>query len=147
MKTIKYFIGLVAALAFVTVANAQVAARTLGSTPASVATNTTWTTGSASINLHGLYPKATQLGLQVNFKLVSDTGNSNIVFTIQKSIDDSTWDTLGTITKASNGSNTVTVVTNYNVGAMGYFRISQVDNVNDVASGTLTNIVVKYKGN
>lgn len=145
MKTLKYFIGLASALALVTVAQAQVTPRTLSGTPTSIQTNTTWTTGTSSMNIHGLYPKSVYLGLQIDYKL-SSTGDSNVVFTLQKSLDDSTFENVTTFLKAANGTNTVTIVTNLTTGAVGFWRIKQIDYIGSASDGYLTNLVVKWKG-
>lgn len=60
---------------------------------------------------------------------------SNVVVQLEKSIDSTNWATLDSISVLANGTNTVTYVTNYDVGAIPYIRVARIINAN------LTNVV------
>ncbi|KAB2673890.1 MAG: hypothetical protein DVB31_02925 [Verrucomicrobia bacterium] len=84
--------------------------------------------------------RAEDVGLQISFKLTG-SGTSTVVFTLSGSLDNSTYATLGTVSLAANGTNTVTYVGNYAVGPIPYLKLTQIANPN--ANG-ITDLVVKY---
>lgn len=70
-------------------------------------------------------------------------GNSNVVYTLQKSLQrGSNYTTFATITAAANGTTAVDVSTNYNVAGIGYLKLVTVSSANDAA--VITNQQVWY---
>lgn len=74
----------------------------------------------------------------------SAASTSNVVFTLQKSIDRLTWDTnqVYTISIPSTGTARVDAITNLNVGGARYLRVSRI--ANDTALTTMTNFGIQY---
>ncbi len=94
--------------------------------------------------------KDEDVALQISYKL-SGTGTSTVVFTLAGSLDNSTYATVGTVSLAANGTNTVALVTNYAVGPIPYLKLTQVANPNangitslSVKAGTKTR-VLRYR--
>jgi len=87
---------------------------------------------------------ASQLSLSASF-VCGDTNLSTSVFTFSQSLDNSTWSTVNDVSFsiACNGTNTVTVNTNYTVGAVGYWRLKSVSNPNTNTTSFITNLTVK----
>lgn len=85
--------------------------------------------------------KSQHIGLQATFKLTG-SGTSASVFVFDKSLDGANWETGAyRLSATANGTSSVTAVTNFQVGAIGYLRLSSIENPNGTA---MTNIVVKY---
>jgi hypothetical protein len=80
------------------------------------------------------------VAIQPQFNL-ADTGTDTIVLKFDESIDNSNWtDATRSISIVANGTNTVSKVSNFTVGAVGYLRLSQVQNP---SARAIQNLVVK----
>ena len=93
----------------------------------STVTNSTTRTYNLTIDAR----KQTTVGLMVSFALTGGAETGNIVVTLQRSIDGSTWESTGTtITTAANGTNTVSLVTAVASNGAGYIRLATIQNAN-----------------
>lgn len=74
----------------------------------------------------------------------TDTNEGTVLLTFERSLDNSTYD--GTHTFAwevtADGTNTISICTNFTLNGFGWVRLKSIANTNDV-SGT-TNMVLKY---
>jgi hypothetical protein len=145
MKKLKNIVSLIAfaALAFFTLpANAQsynlgyIGGSTANS-PAST-DNTTWyTTNSAVIAV----TKASNVALQVEHKL-NGAGTSAIIFRFAASADGTTWtDSYLLVTNTAAGTTLVSSTRDVSVGAIGFLRLTSINNAN---ANAVTNLFVRY---
>lgn len=95
-------------------------------------------TGTNTPNAEIGLDNTTELTLQMNFRLESAVGvNSNVTATLQQTVDGINWVTWRTLALASNGTNTVSTVTNWSVGALPKVRIGPVISANTSAVASL----------
>lgn len=82
------------------------------------------------------------VALFIQFRLLG-AGTSNIVFTLQRSLDRTTFETAQNykFTVAASGTNSVDILTNINVGSVGFLRLNTIENT---ATNIMTNVVVNY---
>lgn len=113
---------------------------TVATSPATLAT--TVTTNLAS-------PPVIECDRQQNVALVfsfnqSGASTSNVVYTLERSVDRSNWDTATTYVFSipSTGTTRVNYGTNINVGAFRYLRVKTI--ANSTALTTMTNYGVSY---
>lgn len=74
----------------------------------------------------------------------ADTGDVTFVFqrAVEQAVANATWSTVEQrVTLAANGTNTVSLVTNINAGAVGHLRLRYIENA---CTNAITNVVVKY---
>jgi hypothetical protein len=74
---------------------------------------------------------------------MTGAGTPNVVFSFSRSADGTNYETTPSlvITNAANGTNTVTSITNLDLGAAGWLKLVSVANTN--ASTAITNLAVK----
>jgi hypothetical protein len=72
-----------------------------------------------------------------------DASTSNVVFQFQRSLDNSQWTDLPRVEVALNGTTPVITNFTYDVGPLGYFRLSSCGSTSEVAL-PITNILVRY---
>jgi hypothetical protein len=92
-------------------------------------------TPNVAIPLAGRYD---QLSLQATFVLAS-SGTSGVNFTIQRSLDNTNWETVPyqTLTVTGAGTSSVTGILDFTYGAAGYLRLASIVNSNSVAVNSL----------
>lgn len=91
-----------------------------------IAASATNTTVRASIPA----TRADNLGLQLSISLAG-AGTSAVVAKFDESLDGSNWESSAhSITATANGTNVVTTVSTIAVGAIGYLRLSSIENPN-----------------
>jgi hypothetical protein len=78
------------------------------------------------------------------FVAVTNAATDNQTVTIDASIDRANWLSLGTVSIAADGTNTVTAVTNLATGNFRYIRMTSWTNEIQEAGDTITNIVIRY---
>jgi hypothetical protein len=134
----KLFLFILATLALVaTTANAQVYTVNTLSVTNTVGSGATITPNVAIPNA-GRYD---QLSLVATFNTTA-SNTSGVNFTIQRSLDGTTWETPAyqTLTVTANGTNLVTGILDFTYGAAGYLRLNTIVNSN---SAVLSNIIIK----
>lgn len=140
MKRITHILTAVALLAIAqcaALAQLQYESTQLTYTNGVDATNTV-STDSAAINC----TRADNLALQIQF-VHAGAGTDDCVFTFKKSVDGTTYATIGgpTFTIAANGTNAVCLVTNWACEGVGYLKL---DSVQNGVAEVMTNIAVYY---
>lgn len=131
-KLFAFVLGLLALIA--TTANAQVYTVNTLTLTNTVAGSTT-ITPNVAIPLAGRYD---QLSLQATFVLAS-AGTSGVNFTVQRSLDNTNWETVPyqTLTVTGAGTTSVTGILDFTYGAAGYLRLGTIVNSNSVAVNSL----------
>lgn len=85
--------------------------------------------------------KGLAVAVQPQFKL-TDTGTDPVVLKFDTSLDQINWTVAAqSVTVTADGTNTVSKAANFDLGAVGYIRLSQVENPNAAA---ITNLTIKY---
>jgi undecaprenyl pyrophosphate phosphatase UppP len=86
------------------------------------------------------------VGIAVKFSFASAT-TSNFVYTFDRSIDKTNWDTVNTfvLTVAGNGTTPQVCVTNVNVGGIGWMRLKSLQNTQASIAGTNLGVVYSIK--
>ena len=89
--------------------------------------------------------KYDDVALYINFSQYNAAQGSNVVFTFERSVDNSTWESTQKlpITLVETGNTAVCLVTNVTVGAYGYWRLSSIQNTCTNVVAAVTNITVK----
>lgn len=82
------------------------------------------------------------VALLIQFRTLG-AGTSNIVFNLQRSLDRTTYESAQNykFTLVASGTNTVNLLTNINVGSVGFLRLNTIENT---ATNIMTNVVVNY---
>lgn len=137
MKFIKFILVLFALLLVMPQVQAQYRLNTQTVTTNAIPATTTNTTvrSSTIVVTAGL-----DVAIQPSFNL-ADTGTDTIVLKFDESIDNTNWtDAVRSISIVASGTNTVSKVSNFTVGAVGYLRLSQVQNP---SARAIQNLVIK----
>lgn len=85
----------------------------------------------------------TSFALGMYFKAPTDV-TSNVVATVEKSIDGTKWDAFDTFTIAANGTTQVGGTTNWSIGAYPKLRVTM--STTALYANGITNLVVKWQG-
>lgn len=128
------------ALAFVPVVQAQgyFPTTALAGGTNNVAATTTNTSFAVILSSQGRGP---YMAVQPSFKLIG-AGTSAVVFKFDESVDGTIWDLAAhTISVTASTTNVVTTLAPITLGAIGYLRLTTIENPNATA---ITNLTLKY---
>lgn len=99
--------------------------------------NVSATTTNTSFSVIIDAPRSTYVGLQPVFSLTG-AGTSAVVFKFDKSLDRVHWESGGaTVSVTANGTNVVTAASSVTLGAIGYLKLTTVENPN---ASAITNL-------
>jgi hypothetical protein len=85
--------------------------------------------------------RSTDVALQPSFKLTG-SGTSAVVFKFDESLDAATWKpAVISVSVTASGTSTVMALSSSTIDAVGYLRLSSIENPNATA---VTNLVLKY---
>lgn len=101
--------------------------------------------GTNSANLDWAMDLHANVALQCVASL-ANIGTSNITITVQQSVNRTNWHTAATMLLAGSGTNRVSYLTNLNVGAIPWMRVSTFVNANTAAVNYLEFIVARKRG-
>lgn len=138
--TMKKLVSLAAFLVLSFAAQAQYTLVTLPNIPSILATTIT-----TNLATPAIIDATKQKDVAVQFEFAQMAAStSNVVFTLQRSLDGVRWDSnvTYTVTLPSTGTGLQTFTTNWTLGGVGYMRLVSV--ANTTALTTATNIAVKY---
>lgn len=122
-------------------ARAQYVLKTALGGTANVAASTTNTTFATTNTTMLEVTRGLDIAIQPYFKL-NGTGTSPVVLKFDTSIDNTRWTVAAqSITITANGTNEVSKVSNFTLGAVGYIRLSQIENPN---ASAITNLTIGY---
>jgi len=131
------------AFAFAPTASAQYTRQAVITTTLNGGTNVVAAATTNSPNLVLQVPDSEYIGLHFGF--ASDaTNDTTIRIVLKESLDGTTYATgeSHTLSVAANGTTAVNVVTNINVGAIRYLKLTSIENANGASA--LTNVVFSY---